>query len=112
VDSSTVNSLFKKDLKFQIHLHMAFFSDDRFLGSLHKSLLNQTTLDLRKEKWTFLNREFTVPYGITFDAVGVFGLAFHLLFKSCSTYCDGNLIHQSILKQLYIKWFFFFAIYK
>ena len=28
-----------------------------------------------------------VPYGITFDAVGVFGLAFHLLFKSCSTYC-------------------------
>ena len=28
-----------------------------------------------------------VPYGITFDAVGVFGLAFQLLFKSCSTYC-------------------------
>ena len=28
-----------------------------------------------------------VPYGITFDAVGVFGQAFHLLFKSCSTYC-------------------------
>ena len=28
--------------------------------SLHKSFLNQTTLDLRKEKWTFLNREFTV----------------------------------------------------
>ena len=23
------------------------------------------------------------PYGITFDAVGVFGLAFHLLFISC-----------------------------
>jgi hypothetical protein len=34
--------------------------DDRFLDSLHKSFLNQTTLDLRKEKWTFLNREFTV----------------------------------------------------
>ena len=45
----------------QIHLHKAFFSDDRFLDSLHKSFLNQTTLDLRKEKWTFLNREFTVP---------------------------------------------------
>ena len=29
-----------------------------------------------------------VPYGITFDAVGVFGLAFNLLFKSCSTYCE------------------------
>ena len=27
------------------------------------------------------------PYGITFDAVDVFGLAFYLLFKSCSTYC-------------------------
>ena len=49
-----------KDLKLQIHLHKAFFSDDRFLDSLHKSFLNQTTLDLRKEKWTFLNREFTV----------------------------------------------------
>ena len=56
----TVNSRFKKDLKLQIHLHKAFFSDDRFLNSLHKSFLNQTTLDLRKEKWTFLNREFTV----------------------------------------------------
>ena len=56
----TVNSRFKKDLKLQIHLHKAFFSDDRFLDSLHKSFLNQTTLDLRKEKWTFLNREFTV----------------------------------------------------
>ena len=29
------------------------------------------------------------PYGMTFDAVGVFGLAFHLLSKSCSTYCVG-----------------------
>jgi hypothetical protein len=56
----TVNSRFKKDLKLQIHLHKAFFSDDRFLNSLHKSFLNQTTLDLRKEKWSFLNREFTV----------------------------------------------------
>ena len=57
----TVNSLFKKDLKLQIHLHKAFFSDDRFLDSPDKSFLNQTTLNLRKEKRTFLNREFTVP---------------------------------------------------
>ena len=57
---STVNSRFKKDLKLQIHLHKAFFKDARFLDSLHKSLLNQTTLDLRKEKWTFLDPEFTV----------------------------------------------------
>ena len=58
--SSTVNSRFKKDLKLQIHLHKAFFSDDRFLDSLHKSFLNQTSLDLRKKKWTFLNQDFTV----------------------------------------------------
>ena len=58
---NTVNSWYKKDLKLQIQLHKAFFSDDWFLDSLHKSFLNQTTLDLRKEKWTFLNREFTVP---------------------------------------------------
>ena len=38
----------------------AFFSDDRFLDSLHKSFSNQTFLNLRKEKWTFLNRVFTV----------------------------------------------------
>ena len=60
INASTVNSRFKKDLKLQTHLHKAFCSDNRFLDSLHKSFLNQTTLDLRKEKWTFLNREFTV----------------------------------------------------
>ena len=57
---STVNSWFKKDLKFKIHLNKAFFSDDWLLDSLHKYFLNQTTLDLGKEKWTFLNREFTL----------------------------------------------------
>jgi hypothetical protein len=62
--SNTVNSRFKKDLKLQIQLHKAFFSDDWILDSLHKSFLNQTTLDLRKEKWTFLNREFTVLISI------------------------------------------------
>ena len=55
---SIVNSRFKKDLKLQIHLHEVFLSDDRFLGLLHKSFLNQTTLDLRKEMLTFLNQEF------------------------------------------------------
>ena len=35
----------------------------------------------------FQSMGILVPYGITFDAVGVFGLAFHLLFKPCSTYC-------------------------
>ena len=52
---STVNSRFKKEPKLQIHLHKAFFSDDRFLDSLQKSFLNQTLLDLRKDKRTFLN---------------------------------------------------------
>ena len=28
------------------------------------------------------------PYGMTFDAEGVFGLDFWLLFKSGSSYCD------------------------
>jgi hypothetical protein len=59
---NTVNSRFKKDLNLQIHLHKAFLSDNRFLDSYHKSFLNQTTLDLRKEKWSFLNREFTVVW--------------------------------------------------
>ena len=58
---STVNSRFKKDLKLQIPLHKAFSSDDWLLDSLHKSFLNQTTLHLRKENWTFFNREFSVP---------------------------------------------------
>ena len=35
--------------------------DEWFLDSpLNKSFLNQTTLKSKKEKWTFLNREFTL----------------------------------------------------
>ena len=49
-------------LKLQIHLYKAYFSDDRSVESLHKSFLNQTTLDLREEKWAFLNREFAVYF--------------------------------------------------
>ena len=30
------------------------------------------------------------PYGMTFDAVGFFGLDFQLLFKSGSSYCEGG----------------------
>ena len=30
------------------------------------------------------------PYDMTFDAVGVFGLEFWLLFKSTSSYCGEN----------------------
>ena len=29
------------------------------------------------------------PHGMTFDAVGVFGLDFWLSFKSGSSYCEG-----------------------
>ena len=36
-----------------------FFSGDRFLHSVHKSFLNQATLDLRNKKWRFLNRDLT-----------------------------------------------------
>ena len=47
-------------INMQHSVHKAFFSNDRYLDSLHKSFLNQATLDLRKEKWTFLNQDFTV----------------------------------------------------
>ena len=47
------NSRFKKDLQLQIHIQKAFFSYDQFLDSLH--FLNQTTINLRKEKLSFLN---------------------------------------------------------
>ena len=52
--------IFKKDIKLQIHLNKAFFLENQFLDSVHESFLNQATLDLRKEKCSFLNREFTV----------------------------------------------------
>ena len=52
-NTNTVNSRFKKDLKLQMYLHKALFLDNRFLDSLHKYFLNQTILNLRKEKWTF-----------------------------------------------------------
>ena len=31
------------------------------------------------------------PYGMTFDAVGVFGLAFQLLFKSGLSHCGSEM---------------------
>ena len=78
--SGTVNSRFKKDLKLQIYLHKSFFFG--FLDSLHKSFLNQTTLDLRKEKWTFLNQEFTVYYlNPEFQKKSIKGLERKLDFK-------------------------------
>ena len=39
-----------------------------------------------------------VPYGISFDAMDVSGLAFHLLFKSCSTYCEVNRRKKNVAK--------------
>ena len=46
----------------QIHLHKAFFSDKLLDDSVHKYFLNQTTLDLRKEKLSYLNQDLTVPW--------------------------------------------------
>ena len=48
------------------------------------------------------------PYGTTFNAVGVFGLAFHLLFRSWSTYCalkqwKGIFLRGRMLFWKYIK---------
>jgi hypothetical protein len=56
--TGTVNSRLKKDLNLQIHLHKV--SHNWFLYLVHKSFLNQTTLNLGQEKRSFLNREFTV----------------------------------------------------
>ena len=39
------------------------------------------------------------PYGMTFDAVGVFGLVSQLLFKSCSSYCGVLLIQKQTFHQ-------------
>jgi hypothetical protein len=34
------------------------------------------------------------PNGLAFDAVGAFGLVFHLLFKSGSSYCGGPFLSK------------------
>ena len=39
------------------------------------------------------------PYGMTFDAVCVFGLDFHLLFKSGSSHCACILIFSTLNKE-------------
>ena len=93
-----VNSWFKKDLKLQIHLHKAFFSDDRFLDSLHKFFLNQTTLNLRKKKWTLLNREFVVVkanyYVINYLDVSIWSLS--VWSSSCSIFASGSRLAYSV----------------
>ena len=55
----------------------------------------------------FQTKGILVPYGITFDSVGVFGLAFHLLFKSCSTYCGTwGVAYKKSLEKIYKKQYF------
>ena len=53
---STVNSRFKKDLNWQIHLNKTFLLEYRILDPIEKYFLNQTWLDLWKEKWSSLNQ--------------------------------------------------------
>jgi hypothetical protein len=52
--------------------------DNRFL----ESFLNQTTLDLRKEKWTFLNQEFTVSSNLSSNI-----LWFHCAYPNLHALC-------------------------
>ena len=48
-----------------------------------------------------------VLYGITFDAVGVFGLAFQLLFKYDSSYCaEKSFDIQAEFKNAISIWIF------
>ena len=49
-----MNSRFKKDLNLQIHLHKTFFSTERFLDSVNKSLLKINNSRFKKEKINFL----------------------------------------------------------
>ena len=51
------------------------------------------------------------PNGMTFDAVGVFGLVFQLLFKSGSSYCEivspiSNCESTNFLKNIYYDFFY------
>ena len=56
--SATYTIKWSYTIIWQVRVHKAFFLDNRILDSVHKSFLNQTTLDLRKEKWSFLNRDW------------------------------------------------------
>ena len=61
-----VSSRFKKDINLQILLHTTFALADQFLDSAHKNFLNQTTVNLRMEKWIFSNRNLPVLQKNTF----------------------------------------------
>ena len=45
------------------------------------------------------------PNGMTFDAVVVFGLVFHILFKSFSSYYETIFFH-SMSEQFLEQWYF------
>ena len=47
------------------------------------------------------------PNGMTFDAVGVFGLVFWLLFKSGSSYCDLEPLDVPYSQNQFLGWDFF-----
>ena len=67
-------------------------ASQKWLNQKNKSRLSYLTHNLFFLIPEFVGFQTMVildPYGMTFDAVGVFGLAFHLLFRSWSTYCEG-----------------------
>ena len=62
INDITVNSRFKKDLKLQIHLYMVFFSDDRFLDSLHKDLSETKMTKLGVGHFKSVSGHFSANY--------------------------------------------------
>ena len=97
--TSTASGLYHMGLKspqFKILQTRAFHSNVFVL-------LSATTLSccISSFSWIFYNVPKCVgfqtmvildPYDMAFDDVGVFGLAFHLLFRSWSTYCAAKII--------------------
>ena len=73
---TTVKSRFKKYPKFKIHLHKAFCSGNQLLDSLHKSFLNQTTLNLKKNFRRYCEKMYVVVYKIKREFIEFFTLMY------------------------------------
>ena len=101
---STVNSRFKKDPNLQIHLHKAFFWTSGFqILYTYKSFLNQTILDLRKEKRSLLNRD--LPVSRSHFGSKLFGLSqiyFGSMYRGMAEFPNEILDFGSVLPTLYV----------
>ena len=79
---STMESRFKKDLNFQVRF---FFRPT--------GVSVQTTLDLRKKKWTFLYPDSPIKFIYTEQATK--GNNFPHIWESCSPFCKTSTVDLS-----------------